>query len=41
MTKQERQDVINMIWTKTSINLDYLKSMNDEQLQRLYKDKFQ
>lgn len=39
MDEQERSDVISMIWTRTSINLDYLKSMSDEELKRLYRDK--
>jgi len=40
MTDQERKDVIMFIWSHTSINLDYLKTMSDEQLKRLYKDKY-
>jgi len=41
MTEQERKDVIDRIWSSSSINIDYLKKMSDEELKRLYKDKFQ
>ena len=41
MTEQERKDVIDIIWSSSSINIDYLKKMSDEELKRLYKDKFQ
>jgi len=41
MTDQERKDVIDIIWSSSSINIDYLKKMSDEELKRLYKDKFQ
>ena len=41
MTEQERKDVIDIIWSSSSINIDYLKKMSDEELRRLYKDKFQ
>ena len=41
MTEQERKGVIDIIWSSSSINIDYLKKMSDEELRRLYKDKFQ
>jgi len=41
MTEQERKDVIDIIWSLSSINIDYLKKMSDDDLKRLYKDKFQ
>ena len=41
MTEQERKDVIDRIWSSSSINIDCLKKMSDEELKRLYKDKFQ
>jgi len=41
MTEQERKDVIDIIWSSSSINIDYLKKMSDAELKRLYKDKFQ
>jgi len=41
MTEQERKDVIDRIWSSSSINIDYLKKMSNEELKRLYKDKFQ
>lgn len=39
MSEQERKDVINMIWNAMSINWDYLNTMSDVELKRLYKDK--
>jgi len=41
MKEQERKDVIDRIWSSSSINIDYLKKMSNEELKRLYKDKFQ
>jgi len=39
MTEQERKDVIDIIWSSLSINIDYLKKMSDEELKRLYKER--
>jgi len=39
MTKQERKDVIDIIWSSSSINIDYLKRMSDTELKRLYKER--
>jgi len=39
MTEQERKDVIDIIWSSSSINIDYLKKMSEEELKRLYKER--
>lgn len=39
MTVEERENVIFIIHSHSGINLEYLNSLTDEALKRLYKDR--